>query len=102
MSQNELNQIIEACQVLGKAIGHIVVLLLRVGMSYVEGRHPAIVPVALQPAVLTKESACDYLGIKRTKFDELRKREDLGEFIDAGRPKFPRDKLDAYIQRQRK
>lgn len=103
MSQDfQYSQIVEAFSVIGKAFGQLFVVILRVGVAYVEGRHPAAnTPVTLQPAALDKQAACKYLSIRRTKFDELRKVEDLGEFIDAGRPKFPRDKLDAYLAKQR-
>lgn len=102
MSQNEFQaqQIVEAFQIIGKAFGQLVVLVLRIGMAYVEGRHPAAI-TAVQPPGLDRNSAITYLQTNRTTFANLRKTEDFGEYEDCGKVKFSRDKLDAYIARRR-
>jgi len=99
MSQND-SQIIEAFQVIGRAFGQLVVLVLRIGMAYVEGKHPVAV-AAIQPPGLDRNSAITYLQTNRTTFAKLRKTEDFGEYEDCGKTKFSRDKLDAYIARRR-
>lgn len=110
MSQQDFQyqQIVEAFSVIGKACGQVFVLILRIGLVYVEGRITGRISSGanqeptVERAVFDRKAAANYIGLGLTKFDELRQIEDLGEFKDAGRPKFPKQYLDAYIKRRRK
>jgi len=89
---------------------HGAALLFRAGLRRLTESEPLIAAELLKtalettdnaPAVYTKRGACEYLGVGRTKFDQLRRKGLVPDRRVDGALRFFREDLDAYLRNEK-